>query len=103
MDSMAAAVQSFRSDELIFGIRPEDISCKEYEEKSSGHWEPIEARVNVVETLGKETYLDLSSGQSPITAIVSPDISIKPDEVITLVLNMHKIHLFQEETGQAIF
>jgi ABC-type sugar transport system ATPase subunit len=75
MDSMAAAVQSFRSDELIFGIRPEDISCKEYEEKSSEHREPIQARVNVVETLGKETYLDLSSGQSPITAIVSPDIS----------------------------
>ncbi len=103
MDSMAAAVQSCRSDELIFGIRPEDISCKGYDEKSSGHWESIEARVNVVETLGKETYLDLSSGESPIIAIVSPDISIKPNERITLVLNMHKIHLFQKEAGQSIF
>ena len=59
--------------------------------------------MNVVETLGKETYLDLSSGESPIIAIVSPDISIKPNERITLVLNMHKIHLFQKEAGQSIF
>ncbi len=59
--------------------------------------------MNVVETLGKETYLDLSSGASPIIAIVSPDISIKPNERITLVLNMHKIHLFQKEAGQSIF
>lgn len=101
-DSMAAVVQSCRAEELIFGIRPEDISCKGYEEKSSDKWAPIAARVNVVETLGKEICLDLSSGHSTITAIVSPNISIKPNETITLLMNRHKIHLFQKETGQAI-
>jgi multiple sugar transport system ATP-binding protein len=103
MNSMAAAVKSCESRGFIFGIRPEDISRKGFEEESSGHGETIQARINVIETLGKETHLDLSAGENLMTAIVSPYTPVSLEEEIELVLNMDKVHLFKEEDGEAIF
>ena len=103
MNSMAAAVKSCEFREFIFGIRPEDICRKGFEEESSGHGETIQARINVIETLGKETHLDLSAGENLMTAIVSPYTPVSLEEEIELVLNMDKAHLFKEEDGEAIF
>jgi multiple sugar transport system ATP-binding protein len=103
LNSMASAVRSCDSSEFIFGIRPEDISRKGFEEESSGQREIIQARINVIETLGKETHLDLTAGENLMTAIVSPYTPVRLEEEIELVLNMGKVHLFKKEDGEAIF
>ena len=103
LNSMASAVKSCGASEFIFGIRPEDISRKGFEEESSGQRETIQARINVIETLGKETHLDLSAGENLMTTIVSPYTPVSLEEEIELVLNMDKVHLFKKEDGEAIF
>ena len=103
LDSMTSAVKSCDSREFIFGIRPEDISRKGFEDESSGQGETIQAKINVIETLGKETHLDLTAGENLMTAIVSPYTPVKLEEEIELVLNMGKVHLFKKEDGEAIF
>lgn len=102
-DSKASRVKSSSAEEFVFGIRPEDISRKGFEEESSVQSETINARINVIETLGKETHLDLSIGENLMTAIVRPDTPVGLDEQIDLVFNMEKIHLFKTADGEAIF
>ena len=63
----------------------------------------IKATINVIETLGKETFLDLSTGDHSLTALLDADIEAKTHQDIELVPNMDKIHLFNSESGEAIF
>lgn len=102
-DAMASAVQSSNTVEFIFGVRPEDISRKGYEEVSSGNWQPFNARINVIETLGKEIHLDLTCGEDLMTAIVTPSTPVQLNEEINLVMNMNQVHLFKKDDGAAIF
>ncbi|UCF93125.1 MAG: TOBE domain-containing protein, partial [Desulfobacterales bacterium] len=101
-DAMAAAVQAGTTREFVFGVRPEDISRKGFEETTSGTWAQFRARVNVIETLGKEIHLDLTSGENLMTAIVSPSTPVELNEEIDFVLNMDKVHLFKKDNGVAI-
>jgi multiple sugar transport system ATP-binding protein len=101
--TMASAVQSSNNLEFIFGVRPEDISRKGFEEVTSGNWQPFNAHINVIETLGKEIHLDLTSGENLMTAIVTPSTPVRLNEEINLVMNLDKIHLFKKDDGAAIF
>ena len=89
--------------DFIFGVRPEDIAKKGMGEASARTSEPVKAHVNVIETLGKETHLDLTAGDDSMTAIVSPNTPVSTDEDIDLEINLDKIHLFKKDSGEAIF
>ena len=102
-ESMAAQVKATSEKEFIFGVRPEDITKKGAEEKPSEKSANFKAKVNVIETLGKETYLDITSGENTMTAIVSPNTPVTPHETIDLKINMNKIHLFRKKDGEAVF
>jgi multiple sugar transport system ATP-binding protein len=101
-ESMASSLRSATEREFIFGIRPEDLHEKDSEREPSTDRSIIRARVNVTEPLGKEIFLDLSTGKNSLTALVGPDTKAKPHQDIYLELNMEKIHLFREEEGEAI-
>ena len=102
-EDLAAKVKSADADNLIFGVRPEDITKKGAGESSARKSETVEARINVIETLGKETYLDITAGNDTITAIISPNTRVSPEENIELEMNLDKIHLFNKDGGEAIF
>ena len=102
-EDLAAKVKSADADNLIFGVRPEDITKKGAGESSARKSETVEARINVIETLGKETYLDITVGNDTITAIISPSTRVSPGENIELEMNLDKIHLFNKDGGEAIF
>ena len=103
LESMAAQVKATSEKEFIFGVRPEDITKKGAEEKPSEKNASFKAKVNVIETLGKETYLDITSGENTMTSIVSPNTPVTPHETIDLKINVNKIHLFRKEEGEAVF
>ncbi|MFQ5772703.1 MAG: hypothetical protein ACE5HX_19365, partial [bacterium] len=63
----------------------------------------IRAKVNVIETFGKETFLELSTGQHSLAALLDGDINAKPHQDIMLVLDLDKIHLFKKDNGEALF
>ena len=91
------------ADDCIFGVRPEDITKKGAGEPFARKSDAVRARVNVIETLGKETYLDITAGDDNMTAIVSPDTPVSLNAEIDLEMNMDKIHLFVKDGGKAIF
>ena len=93
-------------DTLTLGIRPEDLSDlsvldeDEYTENST-----LDAQVKVVEPMGSDKFLTLTSPTDESTefsARIAPESSVEPGESISLSANLAKIHLFDDETGQNI-
>ena len=89
--------------ELILGIRPEDLHGISATQKPGIEMITIRAEINVVEPLGKEISLDLTTGKHDITALLDAGANAKLHENIELAMNMDKIHLFRKEGGEAIF
>jgi len=89
-------LRSKTNEGLIFGIRPEDIQEKSFAEKSI-QGSSIKAVVDVVEPLGSEVQLNVTSGEHVLVARVDPRTQARLSEEIELVLNMEKIHIFEKE------
>ena len=60
-------------------------------------------KVNVIELLGKEILMDMTTGQNNLNALMDADCSVGLHDEIELMLNMDKIHLFKADSGEAIF
>ena len=102
-DSLSSKAREARGDEFVFGIRPEHFLNKLAIDGEANDLPVIKATINVIETLGKETFLDLSTGDHSLTALLDADIDAKTHQEIELVPNMDKIHLFSADSGEAIF
>ncbi len=102
-EDLATDAKAVNTRDFIFGVRPEDITKKAAGEPSKSRSEAIMARVNVIESLGKETYLDITAGDDNMTAIISPNASVGVGETINFEINMNKIHLFNRNDGKTIF
>ena len=94
-------IRAAGDSEFSFGVRPEDIRERRLEPQTSFDG-IIKAQVNVIETLGREVFLDLSTGNNSLTAIVDTETTAKFHQNIELEVNMMKIHLFRVESGEAI-
>jgi len=102
-EDLAAKAKEQSDGDYILGVRPEDITLPQSVEAGSRKSDPINVMVNVIETLGKETYLDITSGEQTLTAIISPNAVVKGGENLELAINMDKMHLFKKGDGAAIF
>ncbi|HSC70264.1 MAG TPA: TOBE domain-containing protein, partial [Candidatus Methylomirabilis sp.] len=60
------------------------------------------AKVEVVEPIGHEIYLDVTVGTSEIIARVSPDTMYKTGQAIKLAASVDKLHAFDPQTERAI-
>ena len=89
----------FQGSALILGIRPEDL----HEPHSEHLTVPtIKATVNVIEPLGKDILLDITTGAHCLKALLGADTTVKHKGDIELVVNTDKIHLFHGEGGEAV-
>ena len=87
--------------ELIMGIRPENIHDEQiYLESMSDSI--VEAKIEVTEMLGAETFLYMVICEAPFTARVNPRTKAKPGEIIKVAIDANKIHLFDKETELTI-
>jgi multiple sugar transport system ATP-binding protein len=102
-DDLGDKAKASGTKDFILGVRPEDITKIGMGEAGARKSEPINAFVNVIETLGKETCLDLTIGEENMTAIVSPNTPVALNENIDLEMNLDKIHLFKKDDGESIF
>lgn len=91
--------------ELIFGIRAEDILLSK-ESKS----ESVQTKVYIVEPLGAENIIDLSIGKNPTTnrdillkSKTPPDFDAKIGETLWMNFVTDRMHIFDKESGEAIF
>ena len=102
-DSLASKLSAAAGDGFVFGVRPEHLQDTTAGNGQTSDLPVIKATINVIETLGKETFLDLSTGEHSLAALLDADMEAKTHQVIELVPNIDKIHLFSSESGEAIF
>jgi multiple sugar transport system ATP-binding protein len=93
----AALIRRHGAGRFVLGIRPEDIRVKRFEGGEAFFTQSLKARVNVIEPLGKELFVDLTAGGLELSAIVGTACPLRLHEEIELTLNMDKMHLFEPE------
>lgn len=89
--------KGYNNKEVIFGIRPEDISAENLV-KDVFPQAKVTAEVVVSELLGAETMLYSKVGDTEFISKVDARDFHQPGEVIELVFNTNKGHFFDKDT-----
>ncbi len=101
IDVMYPKISPYEGQEVILGIRSEHIYDKLFASEISPE-NTVRATCEVVEPLGSEVYLHLSSGKHSFIARVGahnrPDVNRDMD----LVFDMSKVHFFDSKTEETI-
>jgi multiple sugar transport system ATP-binding protein len=100
-EEMSGKLQPYVGKPLVLGLRPEDIYDKVYASNASPD-NTITATVEVVEPMGSEAYLYLTTGKSPFIARVDTHDQVDVNQDIELVFDMSKAHLFDAKTGDIV-
>jgi multiple sugar transport system ATP-binding protein len=79
--------------DVVFGVRPEAIHEKSSAPVADDH-ATLKAKVEVVEPMGNETIVYVTTGKSPIVARLITREEIKPDSDIELLIDMRRVHFF---------
>jgi multiple sugar transport system ATP-binding protein len=90
--------RQFKSREVIFGIRPDDIHAKPF--VAPGILESdMSARVDVIELMGNEIFLYLvTKDEKQFVARVDPRVQTERSAPIDLAVNMANAHIFDPKT-----
>ncbi|MDP9320955.1 MAG: ABC transporter ATP-binding protein [Chloroflexota bacterium] len=95
----ASGARSIGKD-VVVGIRPEDIDAGALAGQN-GHL-PVDAQVDVVEFLGNEFQLHLSSAGQTFVARVDTRTQTQPGDSIRVGFDRSKLHVFDKQTEEAI-
>jgi multiple sugar transport system ATP-binding protein len=87
--------------EVVLGIRPESIHDEAVFLESMAD-STIEAKIELVEMLGSETYLYLSFENTNFVARVNPRTKARAGDITRVALDANKIYLFDKETERVI-
>jgi len=84
---------------VVAGFRPEHLDLGDVPNSAT-----IRAKADVVEFLGDEELLHVTvqGHEGDVVAVVSSEHRVKPGDVLDLKLPLEKLHLFNQETGDAI-
>jgi multiple sugar transport system ATP-binding protein len=97
---VAASLASARGKGITLGIRPEDVSVAAGTGVGAA---ATTARLDLVESLGNETFIYARTGRHDITARVSPAESLPPiGGSIVLAFNLERAHFFDTVSGDRI-
>lgn len=102
-DEMYEALSNYEGKDIIFGIRPEDIYDKLFVQEASPD-NTITATCEIIEPLGSEVYLYLTSPSKKHTFIAKVGGHAKPgiNQDLNLVFDMSKAHFFDKDTEKTI-
>ncbi len=93
------AVKAKVGQEVIFGIRPEDLHDDDLHLASAPAI--IECEVEVTELMGHETYLYLNLAGAPIISRVARTTA-KVGDTVKIAVDASKLHIFDKETEQTL-
>lgn len=79
--------------DIIFGIRPEDIHNPDYAPPSIIA-EPVDTEVDVTELMGNEIFLYLMNGDHNFVARVDPRTRVEMGDKMQVTFNMDNMHIF---------
>lgn len=95
---LAEVAKGYVGKDLVFGIRPEDMEF--VPEAADG--KAIKAEIEVVEPLGAEIHVYVSTGSHQIIARLPPTVSPGVGDKVRLVPDQDRAILFDVETEQAL-
>jgi multiple sugar transport system ATP-binding protein len=96
-----SAYSGYVGKEVVLGIRPEDVHSPTYAPPNIAA-SPIKGTVEVIELLGHELHLYVTSGRNNFVAIVDTRLAPSVGSEIDLVVNADHMHLFDRNTELAI-
>ena len=99
---MKEKIAPYVNKKVYMGVRPEDIFDKLFTNLNHNDTAAFNATVEIVEPLGSEIYLHFSTGKNVMVAKVNSANKAKPNQIIEFVLDLTKVHLFEEESGKTI-
>ena len=98
---MTEELKPYAGKEVVFGLRPEDI----YEQglcEGARERVPAQATLEVLEPMGNELFLYLTTGTHPLVARVDVHEEPKVGQKLDLIFDMSKAQFFDKETEEAI-
>jgi len=90
-------LKNYVGKEVFFGIRPEDMNYTENTGNNS-----FAVKVTVVEPLGADIHLWLTTGTQPLVARTEPHHKFKVGDTVKFIPRMDKARYFDRETELAI-
>ena len=100
-ENKTANLKEYIGKEVIMGIRPEHVH-NEPELIASNPDSIVEAKVEVTELMGAETYLYMDCEGQDINARVAPSSTAKPGDKIKIAISAENIHIFDKDTELTI-
>lgn len=92
---LGVALRDCCGEQMILGIRPEDISPAEHPGQANS---PVAATVEVVEPLGARTDINLATRAGRrFTASVDPNTRFNTGDTVKVYFNAEKIHVFEPQ------
>jgi len=101
VDEMMSKVEKHVDKDIIFGIRSEDVYDKLFVSEAPPE-NVVTLTCEVVEPMGSEVFLHLSTGKSEIIAKVGGHDNPPINQDMGLVFDMSKVHFFDKDTELAI-
>ena len=101
IDAMYPKISKYEGQEIVMGVRAEDIYDKLFASEASQE-NTVRATCEVVEPLGSEVYLYLSSGKHNFIARVGAHDRPEINRDMDLVFDMSKVHFFDSKTENTI-
>jgi multiple sugar transport system ATP-binding protein len=99
--SFGERLRAHAGHEVVMGIRPEDI----HDPQTLGagvETAMIRSRVEVVEPMGSEVFLHLTTGRTSFVARVDPLHMPVVDQEVDLAVEVHKSHFFDRDTEASL-
>ena len=96
-----AQLSAYVGKKIILGIRPENIHAAQFT-PSGIRAHPLEAEVDVTESMGNELILYLLLGDKQFLARVDPRTDARPGQKIQVAMDIERLHMFDPETSESI-
>ena len=88
--------------DIILGVRPEAITDEDGADRNSNAIHRIDARVEVTEPAGSDTFVVTQLGGKEVTGRFRADVDVKAGDTFPFAVNMEKAVAFDPETEQRI-
>jgi len=99
-DRMKEPLAPYYDKQIRFGIRPEDIFDPEFHRDGRGVL--VKSKVEVIEPMGSETYLYLTSGSTPFIARVDAHTKAHIDQEREFGMYVEKAHFFDTQNEKTV-
>ena len=100
-DAHRRALHAIGASSVTIGIRPECLALASDSDAQSADV-AVRGTVQVVEMLGAEQYVHVTTDAGALTARVPRHRRVKVDDAVTFVASARDVHLFDRETERAL-